>query len=181
MGAARPRRIRHQGHHGDAGTAEIVDRLTHRRVIERDHGDAVDGAVQAVERRRQDVAVEDIDEGDADLDPLAGDEVGSGAHLVLELLHEDVGADRQEEPETVDPSPGKTCCEPVGPVLQPVDCGLHALDGLDMDARTAIEHPVDRGEADTRRARHVQERGSRQMTCLPQTMLIAAVKGRQFP
>ena len=61
VGAAGARRVGDEGDDGDAGCGEIVDRFAHRRVVEGDHGDAVDLAVEPVERGGEHLAVEDVD------------------------------------------------------------------------------------------------------------------------
>ena len=71
--ALRPRHVGDERHDGDAGIGQVVDRRAHRRVIEGDDGNPVDLALQLLEGRRQDVAVEDVDMGEADRDALLGE------------------------------------------------------------------------------------------------------------
>ena len=136
-------------------SGEVVDRLADRGVVERHDGDAIDLVLQVVECRGQHVAVEDIDLGDADPHPLVGDMIGGHPHPLLEGAHEGIAAARQDELEAMVAAARQPRGKPVRAILQPLDRLLHPFGRIGMHARPAIEHAIDRGQADAGGLRHV--------------------------
>ena len=140
-------------------------------MIERHHGDAVDLALQPVERRGKHVAVEDVDMGDADPDPFVGDVLRGHPHSLRERLHEGIAAGREDELEAVLAAACKARGEAVRAVLELGDRLLDALGRLGMHARPPVEHAVDGGEAHARGPGHVLKCRARQMICSPQRLI----------
>ena len=140
-------------------------------MVERHHGDAVDLALQPVERRGEHVAVEHVDMGDADPHALVGDVLRRDPHPLRERLHEGVAAGRQDELEAMLAAAGEPRGEPVGAVLELGDRLLDALGRLGMDAGPPVEHAVDGREAHARGPGHVLKCRARQMICSPQRLI----------
>ena len=137
VGPARAGRVGDQRHDRDARGDQLVDRLAHRGVVERHHGDAVDLALQPVERRGQHVAVEHVDMGHADPHALVGDVVRRHPHPLGQRLHEGVAAGREEELEAVLAPAGEARGKPVGAVFELGDRLLDALGGARHAPRAA--------------------------------------------
>ena len=162
VGAAGAGHVGDQRHHRHAGGDQFVDRLAHRGMVERHHRDAVDLALQPVERRGEHVAVEDVDMGHADPHALVGDVLGRHPHPLRQRLHEGVAAGREEELEAMLAPAGKARGEPVGAVLELGDGLLDALGRLGMHARPPVEDAVDGREAHARGPGHVLKCRARQ-------------------
>ena len=95
------------------------------------------------------------------MDALVGDIFGGRADALLERLHEGVAAGRQDEVEAMVAPTGQARGKTIRAVFEPLDRRLHALCGLGMNARTAIEDAIDGREADPGRPRNILERLSR--------------------
>ena len=82
MQAARARRVRHKGHHGDPARGELVDRGAHPGMVERDDGDALIGRRQVLQRAGQHIRIEHVDMEDIDEAALAGEPVRGALDLL---------------------------------------------------------------------------------------------------
>jgi aminopeptidase N len=177
VGAVGARRVGNERHHGDTGCGQVVDRLADRRVVEGDHGDAIDLALQAVEREGEGLAVEDVDFGDLDVDALVGERVGRGANALFQRLHEGVVAGRQQEAEAVVATTGEARREAVGTIFEQADCRLDALGGLGVYAGPAIEDAIDRRQTYPGSSGNVLQGHPRHLTGPPFTVLISRPPG----
>ena len=70
--------------------------------------------------------------------------------------------------------------EPVGAIFQQIDGRLHALGGVGVNAGAAVQHAVDRGEADAGRSCDVLQRRSRHDFSLQTVAYRPSRQGKQF-
>ena len=142
--------VGNQRHHRHAGRRKFVDRLADAGMVERNHRDAVDLALQPFQRGRQHVAVEDVNMRDADLHALLGEAFRRRAHFLLQPLHERVFARRQDEAEAVVAATGKPRGQAIRAILEQVDGRLDALRRIRVDTGTPVQHAVNGCQADAR-------------------------------
>ena len=160
MQAARARRVRYEGHHGDPARGELVDRSAYPWVVERDDGDALIGRRQVFQRAGQHIRIEHIDMEDVDEAALAGKPVCGALDLLGQIGHEAVAAGRQHKGEAKALPARETRRRHVGAVAQLGDGGLDTRDGLGAHALSPIDDAVDGRERNAGGPRDILERGA---------------------
>ena len=129
-------------------------------MVLRHHDDGVATALQCGELLRHGRGREHVHRLHARQRALLGEPGRERLQLLAEQGDEAVRARGQHE----DDARAAVACQPrgggVGPVAELVDGGIDPLDGARAHAAAAVQHTVDRGDADAGGARDVQQAGA---------------------
>jgi hypothetical protein len=118
-------------------------------VVEGDEADPV--AVQADPEQRlgQGVGVEALDQVQPRLHAEGGEVPLRRQHRLAQVADEGVAAGRQDDVELQDPAARQQAGGQVGGIVQPLHHRMDPARGLGIHAVAAVQHPVDRGQADS--------------------------------
>ncbi len=124
-------------------------------MIQCHNGDTIHVLTQRIQRMGQQLTIKHIDTLHHDGHALATHALGRIFHLLHDGLHEFASRGGQDEPETVFSPPRQTRRNAIWLVIQFAYGTFHLFHGLRAYTRTAVQHPVNGGNAHARPLGHI--------------------------